>query len=220
MSLVQQVRLDNVHLMLSYISRSNLADLVGVEYNQLNQYVCPSPKKSMGGLFASRIALGLNQRSDWLDVPRSKYEIMGALGVNLLMNGAMISSDRLYAITALNGVPFCDLNESEDIKRTDSKTLEAFLPVLNGYVFFKVAAPLSNFPFRHSIFCCSGKLVPGDQSIFIFDDGETVLGEFTYLRDGVLKLFDSRGTSKEYSVANLIYSSQITILLQSDEKKD
>lgn len=214
MNAVQQIRLVNIQKMLKKVSRSYLCEMVRIEYNHLNQYLQKSSPKNVGGIFSARIANGLGLPSNWLDVPRDQYEISNALGIGFEQDSSFINGDSLYTVKEYSQVPFCDLNDSVSLDVIKHERLQQMRPLLKSYVYFKVDRSTPAVMYHGAIICCSGDLVPGSQSLFLFNDGTLLFAEYIYHREGYMNLVDNLGNRSDYCMTDLIYGSQIAVVLR------
>lgn len=216
MTCVQDIRIQNLKGMLAYIKRADFCEKVGIEYNLLNQYLGKNSKKKLGTILASRISVALGFEPGWMDHLHSRYELSSAVGVVFDQQKSMMRADRIYTVGQRFSTLFCDLDESEGINAfmMRQKTFAKHLSLVSNYHLFRTKLPLSFGYFSSAVLCCSGNLVPGDQSLLLFGDGAVALTEYLYKDTHYIYVQDWNGERKAYALDELIYESGINMVLQ------
>lgn len=203
----KEIRKKNTLELLDFFERKDFAILVGIEYTLLNQYLSANAPKNIGNNNAKKITDSFNLPEGWLDHEHTKAEIFRVAynsgkatknvaenlnNTNLVAEPSSVTTENGYRI--LNIKNSIKIQKGEDLEISELPTAKSSIfvsPTIEAPIAFEITGSGYSKPYKVGfIFLCDAKKIieSGDDAVFITIQGQIILGEFLFERDGVMDI--------------------------------
>lgn len=204
---VKEIRKRNTLELLEFFERKEFANFVGIEYTLLNQYLSANAPKNIGNNNAKKITDAFNVPEGWLDHEHTKAEVFRVAynsgratknvadnlkNTNLVAEPSSVTTENGYRI--LNIKNSIKIQKGEDLEISELPTAKSSIfvsPTVESPIAFEVTGSGYPKPYKVGfVFLCDAKKIieSGDDAVFITIQGEIVLGEFLFERDGIMDI--------------------------------
>lgn len=223
---VKEIRKINTLALLEFFERKDFAIFVGIEYSLLNQYLSANAPKNIGNNNAKKITDALKVPEGWLDHEHTQSEVFRVAynsgkatknvaenlkNTNLVTETTSVTNENGYRI--LNIKNSIKIQRGHDLEISELPTAKSSIfvsPSIGSPIAFEITGSGYAKPFKVGfVFLCDASKViePGDDAIFINVNGEIILGEFLFERDGIYDvetLEGSRSSIDKNSLKNIL----------------
>lgn len=217
------------------IDRAKFADIAGINYNLLNQYLSDNAKKNIGGKTATTITAPLGVDSEWLDQIRNELEIKLLINKKFgttncdaqiqytrqedVVTPIKFDSSRFKILPILKTIY---LFRGKSVEITDNDVIKFNVEVSTNLIkpiAYEIIGSGYNKPYINGfIIICDGSIYPngGDDTIIQTIDNRYYLGEFMYDKDAEIEMMTIDGIRetiqkveiKEISTVMAYYTSR------------
>ena len=230
---VTEIRKINLEKMLEYTDRHSFAEKIGVEYNNLNQYLAKKNPKNIGKTLVKRITTSFNLPDAWLDhehdtdvirnIVRSSFERkteLVAQDANNVVNkethpsNSLLHKDNILLITKI-----LRIFKGEDLEVTNAlkQTKAVYGPdFVENPVAYQISGTGYAKPYRdgHILICeDSGEPVPGEDALIFTHDNKVYAGEFLFSTNTMNEIISIDGSRDSILKDNISKISPIAAML-------
>lgn len=220
------------------IDRNKFAEITGINYNLLNQYLSENAKKNIGNKTATAITKPLDINPEWLDQIRNELEIKLILNNSFgatrnVVDNTNPSTNVEVKTYNLNNTPFTIIPilktiyiyRGKELKIIDNETIKHAVEAPSGLidpVAYEITGSGYNRPFKKGfVLICDSGIYPngGDDTIVKTVDDKIFIGEFVYDRESEIEVETIEGTREIIEKSTIDKISTIVAFLNPRQKR-
>lgn len=219
------------------IDRAGFAELAGMNYNLLNQYLSENAKKNIGPKTAKSITQVLDIAPEWIDQIRNEYEI------NLILSSKFTATKPVADLkkTAVNNsvkpyiatqnhfkiLPISKkmyLYRGKTVEITENEIIEHSIEIPSSLIdplAFEIVGSGYNKPYLNGfVIICDRAIDPagGDDVVIKTIDNKYFVGEFMYSRENNIEIMTIDGIREIVENMNIEIISTVVAYYTSRQK--